>query len=133
MLIAQILEENRDIQVVLAGGVIRNGYHCTLGYQAIRFLQQFSVDKAFLGVSSISMNGGFTTPNIEVSEIKEVMMVQAKQTIVLSDSSKFGKRMFHKFADLDGVDMLITDNGISSEWRDMFGKMETELVLAKEI
>lgn len=131
-MIAQILEENDEIEVILAGGVIRNHYHCTLGYQAVKFLQQFSVDKTFLGATSVSVNGGLATPNIAVSEIKEVMIAQAKQSIVLCDSSKFGKSTFHKYANIDGVDVLITDQGLSMGYRDILSQLDVEVVLAEE-
>lgn len=131
-LIAQILEENNEIEVVIAGGVMRNQYHCTLGYQTVKFLQQFSVDKAFLGASSISVNGGLATPNIAVSEVKEVMIAQAKQTIILCDSSKFGKRTFRKYAALDGVDVIITDDGLGATYRGILAQLDVEVILAEE-
>lgn len=131
-MIAQILEENNDIEVIIAGGVMRNQYHCTLGYQAVKFLQQFSVDKTFLGASSVSASGGLATPNIAISEIKEVMIAQAKQSIILCDSSKFGKSTFHKYAKLGGVDVLITDQGLNSCYRDILAQLDVEVVLAAE-
>ena len=37
-------------------------------------------------------------------------MRAAQKTIVLADSSKFGRRGFVKIADFDEIDMLITDS-----------------------
>ena len=40
------------------------------------------------------------------------MMESAQKTIVLADSSKFGKRGFAKIANLEDIDIIITDEHI---------------------
>lgn len=41
------------------------------------------------------------------------MIAAAQKTIVLADSSKFGKRVFRKICRLEDVEQIITDSGIS--------------------
>ena len=41
------------------------------------------------------------------------MIEAAQKTIVLSDSSKFGRRGFGKICNLDVVDQIITDSGVA--------------------
>ena len=43
------------------------------------------------------------------------MIQSAQKTIVLADSSKFGKKSFGKICSLDCVHHIITDSGISSK------------------
>ena len=45
--------------------------------------------------------------------LNRAMIRTAQKTIVLADSSKFGRRGFSKICDLDDVDQIITDSGIS--------------------
>ena len=42
------------------------------------------------------------------------MLAAAQKIIVLADSSKFGKKSFAKICELNDIDELITDSGISS-------------------
>jgi DeoR family transcriptional regulator of aga operon len=41
------------------------------------------------------------------------MMAIAQKTIVLADSSKFGKRGFGKICNIDEIDQIITDDHVS--------------------
>ncbi len=41
------------------------------------------------------------------------MIAVAQKTIVLADSSKFGKKGFGKICRLEDVEQIITDSGIS--------------------
>ena len=51
-----------------------------------------------------------TTTDIREADLNKAMMRAAQKTIVLADSSKFGRRGFVKIADFDEIDMLITDS-----------------------
>lgn len=104
--------QNDDTQVVLIGGNIRKGFHCTVGSIATSTLQDLNVDKAFMATNAFSLERGFTTPSVQQAEIKMCFLKIASETIMLTDSSKFGKISFIKFADLQAVDRLITDSGM---------------------
>ena len=41
-----------------------------------------------------------------------MMMNTAQKTVLLADSSKFGKRGFSKICDIDKIDEIITDDKI---------------------
>ena len=47
--------------------------------------------KAFLGVSGVSVNQGFTTPDPEAAALKILAASKAQSVYVLADSSKFGR------------------------------------------
>jgi DeoR family transcriptional regulator of aga operon len=47
------------------------------------------------------------------AQLNARMVTAAQKTIVLADSSKFGRRGFGKICDLEDVDEIITDSGIS--------------------
>lgn len=110
--IAGFLEENTDFDIVLIGGKLRRGFHCNVGPIALRCLEGLSVDKAFVASNSVSVKNGLTTPSIELAQIKENFVGFAEEVILLSDSSKFGRASFVKFADINDIDTIITDKGI---------------------
>ena len=58
------------------------------------------------------------------------MMRAAQKVIVLADSSKFNRRGFSKIADLDDIDLIITDAGISPVLRNSLEERGIELIIA---
>lgn len=53
--IAAYLENEQNIDVILIGGSLRKGFHCTVGPIAVRSLQGLYVDKAFMATNGISV------------------------------------------------------------------------------
>jgi DeoR family transcriptional regulator of aga operon len=72
-------------------------------------LNSFSCSKLFLGTDGIDLEFGLTTTSLQEAHLNQKMMKAAQKTIVLADSSKFGKRGFGKICSLEEVDQIITD------------------------
>ncbi len=113
--IASVLEEASGLNLVLIGGEVRRGFHCTVGPMAVEGMVRLNVDKAFLASNAFSWQGGFTTPNLEHAEVKRAMVSAASERIMLMDSSKYGKRAFVNFAALADIEILLTDAGLGAE------------------
>ncbi len=128
--IARVLEEVRGVEVVLLGGILRKGYHCTVGPAGLRMTQELRVDKAFLATNSVSLEAGATTPDLQQAETKKGMIAMARQVIFLCDSSKIGRASFARFADLEQIDVLVTDQ-MDPEQRRLFEERGVEVVLAQ--
>ena len=59
-------------------------------------------------------------------------MNSADQTIVVADSSKFGKSSLAKLCELNQVQTVVTDDGLSDEWRSRLRNAGVQLHLAAE-
>ena len=79
-----------------------------------RMLQDFSCSKLYLGVDGIDLEYGLSTTNLMEAGLNRVMIRTAQKTIVLADSSKFGRRGFSKICELEAVDRIITDSGVQA-------------------
>lgn len=110
--IASQLEKSANASVILIGGILRRGFHCTVGPAAVRMLNEFSVDKAFMATNGISLEKGLTTPDMNQAEIKKAMIAIAGEVIVLCDSTKFGNKAFVQVAPVSAVGRIITDGKI---------------------
>lgn len=115
LMISSCLENGSNANVVLVGGTLRKGFHCTTGPSAQSQLAEYNVDKAFMAANALSLEKGFTTPGIDQAEVKKTMISIASQVIFLLDSSKFGRITFIKFADLRDVDKIVTDEGVGKK------------------
>lgn len=113
--IALELEEVTGLNVILIGGMLRKGFHCTLGPFACKILSDISVDKAFIATNGVDTDTGLYTPDTNQAAIKEQMINCAREKYLLCDSSKFGRKSFAKFADIEEFDYVITDNNIENE------------------
>lgn len=117
--IAAILEKTPSCEVLLIGGLLRKGFHCTVGYGMSSHLDSLSVDKALLGANSFSARKGASTPDLSQSDIKRQMIAVAAKVILLCDHTKLETDSFMNFASPSGIDLLVTDS-ISAEMLKMY-------------
>lgn len=59
---------------------------------------------------------GLTTPNLLEARVNRAMMESAKTTVVVCDSSKFGRRSLSLIAPTSAVHHTITDSKISGKY-----------------
>lgn len=102
-----------EIEVMQLGGYLRHSSSSVTGPHAEQVLADISCSKLFLGVDGIDLDFGLTTTNIGEARLNQAMIRAAQETIVLADSSKFGKRGFGRICGLEQVHRIITDSGIS--------------------
>jgi len=110
IIIAAILEKTASCEVLLIGGLLRKGFHCTVGYGTFSQLGSLSVDKAFLGANSFSAGKGASTPDLSQSEIKRQMIKIAAKVILICDHTKLETDSFMNFAAPSRIDLLVTDS-----------------------
>ena len=108
--ISGTLEDSEKIKVVLLGGILRRGFHCTVGPDGREMLGRMKVDKAFMGANGFSLSAGATTPDQDQAETKRAMISAARQVILVCDSSKIGRISFARFASSAELDAVATDS-----------------------
>lgn len=111
--VALELIHHPEIEVVQLGGLLRKSSSSVTGPYAKNILADFSCSKLFLGVDGIDLDYGLTTANVMEAHLNREMIRVSQKTIVLADSTKFGKRGFGKICDFDDIDEIITDKGVS--------------------
>ena len=77
------------------------------------------------------MEFGITTTEMREAALNQKMIAAAEKTIVLADSTKFGRRGFAKIADIDAVDLIITDAGIAPKTIKKIEDLGIELIIAQ--
>lgn len=125
--IANFLENYTKNRVVIAGGMIRKNFNYTFGEMALAVLEKLNVDTFFLTANGVCAQRGLSTPDIETSRMKKIMIEHSNTTILLADSTKIGNVCFTKFADLDEVDLIISDREADQEFLADAGKKGVEV------
>lgn len=113
--VTAILARHKNVDIIQLGGLVRNSSVSVVSEYAERMLEDFSCSKLFIGVDGIDLDFGLTTTNVLEANLNRAMMQAAQKIIVLTDSSKFGKRGFGKICNLDSIDQIITDNKIPAQ------------------
>lgn len=113
--IALTLDEYSSATVLFIGGVIRKGFHCSVGPAAISELSDVRVDKAFLAANGVAIGTGLSTPDINTAQVKRELIRIADEVTLLCDSSKAGRTSFMRFADFSDLDVMITDSNLPDQ------------------
>lgn len=129
--VSNILSQHENVDIIQLGGMMRHSSLSVVGDYAARFLVQCSFSKLYLGVDGIDVDYGITTTEIREAALNRIMMDASQKTIVLADSSKFGRRGFAKIADIDAIDIVITDAGISPKVANRLEDLGIELIIAR--
>jgi DeoR family transcriptional regulator of aga operon len=102
-----------SVDVILTGGVLRKNSFSLVGPLAEESLRKLNADLLFLAVDGFDVRYGLTTPNLLEARVNRVMAEAARRTIVVCDSSKFGRRNLSLIMPTSSVHETITDRGIS--------------------
>lgn len=113
--IAQTLAGRPNLTVMLLGGRVRPRTLATVDGWVHDALAHTFVDVAFIAANGVSTTRGLTTPDLAEAAAKRAMVRSARRTVLLADSSKFGTDHLAHFADLDEVDVVITDTGATCD------------------
>lgn len=110
--IATTLAAVPGVRLFLAGGELLNSVYTLTGPRAADFFSDFSATWTFLGADAVDPAAGITNTNTLEVPVKRAMIAASASTVVVADSTKFGTRTLARVADLDEVDLLITDPGL---------------------
>jgi DeoR family galactitol utilization operon repressor len=106
---------NPGINLTVVGGEFRPATESVVGPVALANLEQFHVRLAFIGTDGFSIESGLTTHLVEGAEIVRKMAARAERTILVADSTKFGKVGFARVLPISRVHEIITDTDLGAE------------------
>jgi DeoR family transcriptional regulator of aga operon len=118
-----------NVEVILSGGALRKNSFSLVVPLAEESLGKLSADMLFLAVDGFDVGYGLTTPNQLEARVNRAMSEAARRTIVVSDSSKFGRRSLALIMPVSSVHEVITDRGISKHDLKTLREAEIEVTL----
>ncbi|MFP3466863.1 DeoR/GlpR family DNA-binding transcription regulator [Leifsonia sp. SIMBA_070] len=108
--IANLLSSNSDVRVAMTGGFLRPQSLELVGALAESTFNAVNVGTAILGADGVSATAGVTTHDETEARTNRAMVVKAQRTVVVADGSKIGNVAMAQVADMDQVELLITDS-----------------------
>ncbi|WP_084126249.1 DeoR/GlpR family DNA-binding transcription regulator [Demequina sp. NBRC 110054] len=113
--IASRLADHPGIELLMLGGRIRQLTGAAVGDWTESELEPLCVDVAFVGTNGLTVERGLTTPDQTEAAAKRAMVLAGRRVIALADATKVGPVHLHRFAALDELAMLITDDSLDEE------------------
>lgn len=107
--VANILQGHDQIEVVIAGGVLRHADGGIVGEAAVDFIRQFRVDFAIIGASGIDADGTLLDYDYREVKVAKAIMDCARKSILVADSMKLERTAPVRIGHLSDLDVFVTD------------------------
>ncbi len=127
--IAEELLESRTVELTLTGGYLDPRLRVMLGPFCEQMLSALRADVLIMGIGSIS-EAGLSNNNTLVVGSERKMIEISKRVIVVSDHTKFDRGAMIPLAPIDVADIVVTDQELAPEYRQMLKAHGVELLLA---
>jgi DeoR/GlpR family transcriptional regulator of sugar metabolism len=118
------------ITVIGIGGLLRPVSLSFVGPQAEAMLKDLHADRLFLAVDGFDLENGPSTPDVLEAQLNALMIKVAKETNVVADYSKLGRRSVSRIASIDKVQRLITDSRAPEEFTQKLQSRGIEVIQA---
>jgi DeoR family fructose operon transcriptional repressor len=118
----------QGITHILVGGKLKPDVMAMVGPSAIKSLDGFHVDKAFIGISGLHWENGLTDVDPEEAQVKREFLKISKEKIVVADRSKFGETLFVKVCPISEINIIVTNSGLDSKLKEKFEKTGIDFI-----
>jgi DeoR family fructose operon transcriptional repressor len=128
--VAARLAELPQVELHLLPGRVRRNTQAAVGVETVQALSQIRADLAFVGTNGLTLTHGLSTPDQTEAATKSAIVACAQRVVVMADSSKIGQERTIRFAALEDVDVLVTDEGLEPDRRAELESAGLEVVVA---
>lgn len=98
----------RGFTVYLLGGEFKAVTEAIVGEEAVTTLEKYNFTKGFWGTNGVSVQKGFSTPEVKEAMVKKKSMESCKECYILADESKFNQISSVTFAPFEAAVVLTT-------------------------
>jgi DeoR family transcriptional regulator of aga operon len=119
-----------DVRVIVTGGELRGQTFELVGPLAEPTATQIHLDRIFVGVDGLSVEGGLTTHNPTEARINRVLIDRASVVVVVADHTKIRRKTFAQIAPINLVSVVITDSEIEDDARLDFESVGIRVITA---
>jgi DeoR/GlpR family transcriptional regulator of sugar metabolism len=113
--IANYIKNKPYAKLILMGGDYQTSSQVMVGPLVKKCMEEFFVEKMFIGTDGFSEMTGFTGKDMSRAEAVQNMAEKAKDVIVLTDSSKFSQQGVVSLLPFNKISVVITDEGMPED------------------
>jgi len=123
------LMEIPDCTVILPGGQLRAKELTLSGFPAEDNFLNFNVDKAFIGIGGVTQEG-ITDFHTGEARLHRQLVLNARQSVALADSTKLGIRAMNNVCTLEQIDLVVTDGNADQRTVKALKKAGAKIIVA---
>ncbi len=127
--IANLFMDDNNVELIITGGLMYPRYGVMLGPTAENFISTIHASRMFFSSAGIH-NGVLFNQNLLLVSAEKRMMEQSQQVVLLADSEKFGQQALAELCNLSEIDVVVTDEGLTTEHRKAIEGAGCELIVA---
>ncbi|MEM1156541.1 MAG: DeoR/GlpR family DNA-binding transcription regulator [Pseudomonadota bacterium] len=131
MNVANILVENSECEIVVAGGILRRSDGGLVGNLTVSTIRQFKFDYAVIGCSALDADGDLLDFDFQEVHVSQTIIAQARCTFLVADQSKFHRSAPARITSLGSIDTLYTDNTLPAGLHEKCTAWKTNVTLCK--
>lgn len=128
--VASILSNFDEVEVIVAGGLVRKRDRGIVGEATIDFMRQFKVDIGIIGVSGIENDGTLLDYDYREVRVTQCIIEQSREVWLVADHTKFGRHALVRLGNIAQIDKFFTDLPVPPEALDAFEKAGVEVLVA---
>lgn len=128
--IAALLSNNRDCEVIVAGGVVRGSDQGIVGEATVDFIRQFKVDIGLIGISGVESDGTLRDYDFREVKVSRTVLEHSREIWLAADHSKFNRPAMVELCHLRDIDILFTDEPPSPAFTELMAQNNVECVVA---
>jgi DeoR family transcriptional regulator, glycerol-3-phosphate regulon repressor len=130
MHVANILRGYEQIEIIVAGGVVRHSDGGIVGEAAVDFIRQFKADYAIIGTSAIDEDGALLDYDYREVKVAKAIMDCARKSILVADSMKLERTAPVRIGHISELDYFVTDTAPPERLRDICRDNEVQIEVA---
>ncbi|GHO83287.1 DeoR/GlpR family DNA-binding transcription regulator [Dictyobacter formicarum] len=128
--VANMVAKNSLYQLIMLGGIFHRSSQCFYGSQVIAELHKLHLNKLFLAASGLLIPEGVSSSDLPDAEVKQALIGSSRQVILCMDSSKIGQTFLARFASLERIHTLVTDDKITDTGKEALQQYNLQVVVA---
>jgi DeoR/GlpR family transcriptional regulator of sugar metabolism len=121
-----------SVNVVACPGELDHRMRAVIGRWTVDFLRQLPLDIAFMSGAGITVKAGLTTSRSPIADVLNAARDSAARTIGLVDATKFGRASLVSIATAHDLDLIITDETLSTSAAQQFADAGVKLLRAQQ-
>ena len=127
LVVAKTLCNQRTLEVVMIGGLLRGSYYSAYGPLTEMCLQSLRANRLFMGIDAATTSGGVSNLQLEEVPVKQRMIEISDEVVVIADSSKFGSDAPYRVCEWGAVSSVVTDWELAAPYVEFFRSTGIEL------
>lgn len=128
--VAKLLADHANVEVIVAGGLVRQRDCGIVGEAASDFIRQFKVDYGIIGISGIDLDG--TLLDFDYREVRAARAIieNSRKVFLVADHTKIGRNAMVRLGSIEEIDALFTDCMPPGEFVEVLHRAEVQLHVA---